>query len=113
MEDAKFQSTPSLRRATGTLHMFVFAGTVSIHALLAESDLERMTPSGVSVKFQSTPSLRRATYAGDQKMPCIKVSIHALLAESDVQCVHVSRYQKGFNPRPPCGERRSPGILKN
>ena len=56
-----FQSTPSLRRATG----FAF-----LHA--------RYGP------FQSTPSLRRAT--GVKPLVCRirQVSIHALLAESDL-----------------------------
>ncbi len=56
---------------------------ISIHALLAESDL---------------------------RQPCFElleiISIHALLAESDHRSVAVSPVPRDFNPRSPCGERR-------
>ena len=55
--------------------------------------------------FQSTPSLRRATkdvfIASRGKV----VSIHALLAESDRPRASLRGDCRGFNPRPPCGER--------
>ena len=80
-------------------------GPISIHALLAESDLignkiafevrdfyprspcgERpaeQTAREQADKFLSTLSLRRATYTAIIKHLLLKISIHALLAESD------------------------------
>ena len=57
--------------------------SISIHALLAESDLiwRYLTPK--ALKFLSTLSLRRATQAGNVVNATISISIHALLAESD------------------------------
>ena len=60
-------------------------GTVSIHALLAESD---QPDSGANQKHD--------------------VSIHALLAESDGPRGGGGRRSHRFNPRPPCGERLFP-----
>ena len=79
--------------------------TVSIHALLAESDQSHLSYRGGCVRFnprppcgerraprhprfpagrfQSTPSLRRATESGNPQKLKHRVSIHALLAESD------------------------------
>ena len=58
--------------------------TISIHALLAESDIHDFT----------------ALYN-------ILISIHALLAESDVNGGDPSSCFGNFYPRSPCGERRS------
>ena len=57
--------------------------TISIHALLAESDNVR-------------PEIRR---------PCA-ISIHALLAESDRRPLRNGHHPPNFYPRSPCGERR-------
>ena len=57
--------------------------SISIHALLAESDKTRSKRYNRNIAFLSTLSLRRATprwQAQDQKDT---ISIHALLAESD------------------------------
>ena len=79
-----FLSTLSLRRATppGLLHSL--GGVISIHALLAESDLRVVDGSRSSI-----------------------ISIHALLAESDE--VSGDTWQRGSNfyPRSPCGERQA------
>ena len=79
----EFLSTLSLRRATFLILVIPWWTTISIHALLAESDVVRVCEFvwGVSI------------------------SIHALLAESDagVQVKHnIDCY---FYPRSPCGER--------
>ena len=58
---------------------------ISIHALLAESDLEGRVSAVEGFLFLSTLSLRRATIYG---------------YEYNRQVVH-------FYPRSPCGERRS------
>ena len=100
---------------------------VSIHALLAESDLQHGSVEPVrggfnprppcgerprrhvygvpAALFQSTPSLRRATVQATMSGRSVQVSIHALLAESDSQRSGIQRHQERFNPRPPCGER--------
>ena len=79
----KFLSTLSLRRATNPVGIMSSAWRISIHALLAESDLQRQ------IEFERYSD----------------ISIHALLAESDHStkcCGHRSNY---FYPRSPCGER--------
>ncbi len=124
-----FLSTLSLRRAThaavlcrGPRHHFyprspcgerpgaqqttVVSQSISIHALLAESDAIYLAMSGTTFQFLSTLSLRRATSACWRgclsrcnfypRSPCgerhtkgnglsyyFRISIHALLAESD------------------------------
>ena len=106
-----FLSTLSLRRATstvsaaraGTARFYprspcgerlasnaaaIGKNTVSIHALLAESDLSNRDMRTHNHQFLSTLSLRRAT-TGKQED---------------------SRKQQSFYPRSPCGERRAPRI---
>ena len=132
----RFQSTPSLRRATAIIIEGPLRLQVSIHALLAESDPAAPSLGAAVNVFQSTPSLRRATY-GVRVGPVVgDVSIHALLAESDDQlvlapancslfqstpslrratrpCQDVVHLTGCFNPRPPCGERHMPLAALN
>ena len=56
---------------------------ISIHALLAESDLRPLTYSTHRAIFLSTLSLRRATEDPAGHGAFATISIHALLAESD------------------------------
>ena len=56
---------------------------ISIHALLAESDIFLARRSTARLKFLSTLSLRRATYGWVDAAAITGISIHALLAESD------------------------------
>ena len=56
---------------------------ISIHALLAESDLWYPLRQWGATPFLSTLSLRRATTEMRVAVDDIKISIHALLAESD------------------------------
>ena len=126
-----FLSTLSLRRAT--YHGFLWpsrVGEISIHALLAESDVCILTILICTVLFLSTLSLRRATRVLEVTRNAITgflstlslrratarralgfvdpdISIHALLAESDVSWFFVALKGRGnFYPRSPCGERR-------
>ena len=101
-----FQSTLSLRRATFAAFIKSWGIDISIHALLAESDLSQLSfiivlmlfqstlslrrattdPSELGVGeslFQSTLSLRRATTDAVTVSQMRAISIHALLAESD------------------------------
>ena len=72
----------SLRRATFVGLAAHRLRNISIHALLAESDLIHIT----------------------QYSMC-KISIHALLAESDKPDKKAGSQEKDFYPRSPCGER--------
>ena len=102
-----FLSTLSLRRATREQNSPPRRDTISIHALLAESDIhhrtrrqspshfyprspcgERLSPDTSSTQcklFLSTLSLRRATVGQKRFLQKLAISIHALLAESDQQ----------------------------
>ena len=86
---------------------------ISIHALLAESDLTIMLYDTSALIFLSTLSLRRATYChlipnngtfhfyprspcgerlhyDNYNLHCVEISIHALLAESDSKLAKTS-----------------------
>ena len=108
------------------------APSISIHALLAESDRSTIRWGDVYSQFQSTLSLRRATWNRTTSVPfslfqstlslrratdfvpaissLIEISIHALLAESDLD-LGIYRFEcRHFNPRSPCGERQDAWI---
>ena len=80
--DRPFLSTLSLRRATCNNCIFCFCHKISIHALLAESDVS------LSIMMQ-----------------LCEISIHALLAESDLWDLMGDLSYDDFYPRSPCGER--------
>ena len=80
--------------------------TVSIHALLAESDKQVFDVMPTAKAFLSTLSLRRATHMAENWARWIEVSIHALLAESDLLKRSLFARTNCFYPRSPCGERR-------
>ena len=108
---------------------------ISIHALLAESDLAGPSGPAFLYRFLSTLSLRRATEeittmnidvtisihallaeSDSLSLPSRAVwiiSIHALLAESDGQLPTTQPPRMYFYPRSPCGERRKPRRLKS
>ena len=81
-KEARFLSTLSLRRATFIFCSTINTNVISIHALLAESDVR--------------------VY---ELVWGVSISIHALLAESDRPCVILSNGRAYFYPRSPCGER--------
>ena len=78
-----FLSTLSLRRATRYHLKPSNRKGISIHALLAESDLFHGKMNVMEHLFLSTLSLRRATQLESGRGRIIGISIHALLAESD------------------------------
>ena len=80
----RFLSTLSLRRATHNRLPSIPSACISIHALLAESDISKNAAMG-------NPTF---------------ISIHALLAESDLHCLGGGLLALHFYPRSPCGERR-------
>ena len=129
-----FLSTLSLRRATLSslqlyynIHYFyprspcgerreviavmTEAQSISIHALLAESDKLRKCCFRRSSRFLSTLSLRRATKASQIAYRHYNISIHALLAESDQYRNLDAQSRTHFYPRSPCGERPIAGRI--
>ena len=101
-----FLSTLSLRRATINTYHRIFGEGISIHALLAESDIGYPVNLHPKTGFLSTLSLRRATSPIDVlAVSALPISIHALLAESDVNGDVLSSSLSNFYPRSPCGER--------
>ena len=123
----QFLSTLSLRRATQFTGPQSGQDLISIHALLAESDLGATWAGHINTGFLSTLSLRRATRRHGGLLCGLLISIHALLAESDVgsygkaHCNGISIHALlaesdsarliltsalwNFYPRSPCGER--------
>ena len=89
----RFQSTLSVRRATNIAYRCLSCIHISIHALRKESD----TPHHVSLiqqpVFQSTLSVRRATTIYSQRHTQQLISIHALRKESD-SCSALPRVRK-------------------
>ena len=102
----RFLSTLSLRRATLFNLILALCPMISIHALLAESDV----------------------HYDNYNLHCVEISIHALLAESDrtdhikrnkkvkflstlslrratISCARSASKLADFYPRSPCGER--------
>ena len=69
---------------------------ISIHALLAESDIERVQMYYNPHLFLSTLSLRRATDQSRLNRAVRLISIHALLAESDMEVQDVSTLDTRF-----------------
>ena len=86
-------------------HLKIPAHGISIHALLAESDISVFWTALSRPLFLSTLSLRRATHYDNYNLHCVEISIHALLAESDPVNMVICHMHLHFYPRSPCGER--------
>ena len=136
MTYVEFLSTLSLRRATSSVNTADQEARISIHALLAESDLFRQNYECFRWIFLSTLSLRRATPPAAMRSWPRAISIHALLAESDVLeliplsdppsiSIHALLAESDpapappgaacryFYPRSPCGERHRPAWISS
>ena len=79
----KFQSTPSVGRATWS----------ALPSALME------------LLFQSTPSVGRATWIPGAPHRKVGISIHALRGEGDRRRLSLRQQGQNFNPRPPWGGR--------
>ena len=80
-------------------------GRISIHALLAESDLIHITQYSMC-KISIHALLAESDILGNPCAGCPAISIHALLAESDgCRIEHDAAVAYDFYPRSPCGER--------
>ena len=87
--------------------------SISIHAPHAGSDSCTRRTSQSNPAFQSTLPMRGATAFHFFCSPFSMISIHAPHAGSDVYAPNESRICCHFNPRSPCGERRSATYLNN
>ena len=100
VEDLKFQSTLSMRRATDNVVASPLSDVISIHALHEESDsrcakvADCVTISIHALHEESDPFRCEIT-----EIPMI--SIHALHEESDRRCRKRSANPRHFNPRSP------------
>ena len=104
----EFLSTLSLRRATHIPRSVAPLQGISIHALLAESDLPR--DCGIhrlNNFYPRSPCGERPAAYRVQLGSMVSISIHALLAESDLCWCWGYRPLCHFYPRSPCGERRA------
>ena len=100
-----FLSTLSLRRATNGRLPGIYPIIISIHALLAESDLAGMSDKLIGSVFLSTLSLRRATWARGSRVTYVEfLSTLSLRRATNSGCPCLPEYTH-FYPRSPCGER--------
>ena len=100
-----FQSTLSLRRATGPCHHVGGIVLISIHALLAESDLPPLPPVVQRQDFNPRSPC-------GERLPTVSRGIEAFLFQSTLSLrrATIDRFAthdrtNDFNPRSPCGER--------
>ena len=102
----QFLSTLSLRRATERGNHNQVGWQISIHALLAESDLFGLGTPSILPQFLSTLSLRRATsnFCTKTKQDLQFLSTLSLRRATRIRPVF-SRRCRYFYPRSPCGER--------
>ena len=78
---------------------------ISIHALLAESDVAPLLATGGPRYFYPRSPCGERLHYDNYNLHCVEISIHALLAESD-SGGHISKARsEHFYPRSPCGER--------
>ena len=122
-----FLSTLSLRRATPPRSCLRAPSHISIHALLAESDvksfmrngfflisihalLAESDPEGAGKRQPAQISIHALLAESDSCKAntnlVIFISIHALLAESDTRPTGLCALNTNFYPRSPCGERQ-------
>ena len=83
VDESRFLSTPSARRATLALSLEPCDQLISIHALREEGDLPRFLLLLLFFAFLSTPSARRATDLYRFIADFGVISIHALREEGD------------------------------
>ena len=101
-----FLSTLSLRRATTEIWDVIAVITISIHALLAESDSRHTTTTHNDTNFYPRSPCGERRHVNAANFHLLGISIHALLAESDPFSRSGPMMRRYFYPRSPCGERR-------
>ena len=91
---------------------FYRSAIISIHALLAESDIGPRTQcSRHSISIHAL--LAESDDCGDFQRRNAAISIHALLAESDDKIKVSTAVTTDFYPRSPCGERHSTRYISS
>ena len=101
-----FLSTLSLRRATSVVDSCSVCSSISIHALLAESDTPITFRHCTTYLFLSTLSLRRATARNTSiagRITSFLSTLSLRRATKDYRQYQPKRHN--FYPRSPCGER--------
>ena len=91
VEEMRFLSTPSARRATLRYWRPRRIQQISIHALREEGDERLKFAPQRRLPFLSTPSARRATSPDGSGAGQCAISIHALREEGDVLQAHAPR----------------------
>ena len=107
-----FLSTLSLRRATLNRPPPLTSRTISIHALLAESDANSQQEKNNGHEFLSTLSLRRATYKRGEFNGDNRFLSTLSLRRATINPANQTNLPGNFYPRSPCGERRLPTALR-
>ena len=95
--------------AESDVYVRLVAGTqqsISIHALLAESDRSTVRWGDVYSQFQSTLSLRRATKSSAIPSTCRRFQSTLSLRRATRPTRRQPSRMRYFNPRSPCGERQ-------
>ena len=80
---------------------------ISIHALLAESDSNKCGKGSNDSNFYPRSPCGERQQAKAFKVSALRISIHALLAESDLIEFRKLLHPSYFYPRSPCGERQN------
>ena len=106
-----FLSTLSLRRATYRINARYTKRAISIHALLAESDISCAWSASKLGDFYPRSPCGERPKASLMLIYGSCISIHALLAESDADGLFFFNRRRNFYPRSPCGERRGAVFL--
>ena len=102
---ARFQSTPSARRATRAVCDHEHQRAISIHALREEGDNSSSTDKHPQHNFNPRPP-RGGRRSACQSVPHrADISIHALREEGDRAGAPTPQPARDFNPRPPRGGR--------
>ena len=84
---------------------------ISIHALLAESDPIKPKGANNGIHFYPRSPCGERLHLIAQAVKKLGISIHALLAESDASTTGQTVSGWDFYPRSPCGERRPLSLL--
>ena len=106
-EQSKFLSTLSLRRATDGSKSSIEEVSISIHALLAESDLGNVEAALPTWNFYPrSPCGERLSLAYPDMIICTFLSTLSLRRATSPLCRAIG-FSVYFYPRSPCGERPS------
>ena len=101
----KFQSTPSVGRATTATVRIDRLRFISIHALRGEGDARSLCAAKTSAHFNPRPPWGGRPRSSSATWGEAGISIHALRGEGDLQTKKRALRTVYFNPRPLWGGR--------